>query len=303
MKAVIVKSLGFIFIVLIGYIFKKRGFFKKEDGLFLSKVVMNITLPAALIAGANGMSINYLAIVIILVGFISNLFNIFLSKFIERRNSPVTKAIGMINCSGYNIGNFAIPFASSFFESTGLFYICMFDIGNAFFVLGGSYALAKNEVDGSGRLDIKNLLKVLLKSVPFDVYMILFIISIFKISISEEITTIASMIGSANGFLAMLMIGIILEVNISKEQVKAVSKLLGVRYLGNIVLSSVVYFFLPIPVLAKQMIILALFSPLSTISAVYSKMIDEDNPAPAIANSISIIVGIFVMTGLLIVFL
>lgn len=303
MKAVIVKSLGFIFIVLIGYIFKKSGFFKKEDGLFLSKVVMNITLPAALIAGANGMSINYLAIVIILVGFISNLFNIFLSKFIERRNSPVTKAIGMINCSGYNIGNFAIPFASSFFESTGLFYICMFDIGNAFFVLGGSYALAKNEVDGSGRLDIKNLLKVLLKSVPFDVYMILFIISIFKISIPEEITTIASMIGSANGFLAMLMIGIILEVNISKEQVKAVSKLLGVRYLGNIILSSVVYFFLPIPVLAKQMIILALFSPLSTISAVYSKMIDEDNPAPAIANSISIIVGIFVMTGLLIVFL
>lgn len=303
MKAVIVKSLGFIFIVLIGYIFKKIGFFKKEDGLFLSKVVMNITLPAALIAGANGMSINYLAIVIILVGFISNLFNIFLSKFIERRNSPVTKAIGMINCSGYNIGNFAIPFASSFFESTGLFYICMFDIGNAFFVLGGSYALAKNEVDGSGRLDIKNLLKVLLKSVPFDVYMILFIISIFKISIPEEITTIASMIGSANGFLAMLMIGIILEINISKKQVKAVSKLLGVRYLGNIVLSSVVYFFLPIPVLAKQMIILALFSPLSTISAVYSKMIDEDNPAPAIANSISIIVGIFVMTGLLIVFL
>lgn len=303
MKAVIVKSLGFIFIVLIGYIFKKSGFFKKEDGLFLSKVVMNITLPAALIAGANGMSINYLAIVIILVGFISNLFNIFLSKFIERRNSPVTKAIGMINCSGYNIGNFAIPFASSFFESTGLFYICMFDIGNAFFVLGGSYALAKNEVDGSGRLDIKNLLKVLLKSVPFDVYMILFIISIFKISIPEEITTIASMIGSANGFLAMLMIGIILEINISKKQVKAVSKLLGVRYLGNIVLSSVVYFFLPIPVLAKQMIILALFSPLSTISAVYSKMIDEDNPAPAIANSISIIVGIFVMTGLLIVFL
>lgn len=303
MKAVMVKSLGFIFIVLIGYIFKKIGFFKREDGLFLSKVVMNITLPAALIAGANGMSINYLAIVIILVGMISNIFNIFLSKYIERKNSPVTKAIGMINCSGYNIGNFAIPFASSFFEPTVIFYICMFDIGNAFFVLGGSYALAKNEVDGSGKLDIKSLLKVLLKSVPFDVYMILFIISILKISIPEEFTTIASMIGSANGFLAMLMIGIILEINLSKQQVKAVSKLLGVRYLGNVILSCIVYFLIPLPVLAKQMIVLALFSPLSTISAVYSKMIDEDNPAPAIANSISIIIGIFIMTSLLILFL
>lgn len=303
MKAVLVKSLGFIFIVLIGYIFKRGGFFKKEDGLFLSKVVMNITLPAALIAGANGMNINYLAIVIILVGLISNLFNIFLSKYIDRRNTSVKKAIGMINCSGYNIGNFAIPFVASFFESTGLIYICMFDIGNAFLVLGGSYALAKNEVDGSGRLDIKNLIKVLLKSVPFDVYMFLFVISIFKISIPEEITTIASMIGSANGFLAMLMIGIILEVNISKKQIKSVAKLLGVRYLGNVILSCIVYFLLPIPILAKQMIILALFSPLSTISAVYSKMIDSDDPAPAIANSISIILSIFIMTGLLILFL
>lgn len=303
MKAIIVKSLGFICIVFIGYIFKKAGFFKKEDGLFLSKVVMNITLPAALIAGANGMSINYLALVIILVGILSNIFNIFLSKYIERKNSSVNKAIGMVNCSGYNIGNFALPFASSFFDPTALLYICMFDIGNAFFVLGGSYALAQNEIDGSGRLDIKKLFKVLLKSVPFDVYMILFIISILKISIPEEVTTIASMIGSANGFLAMLMIGIILEINISKEHVKAVTKLLGTRYLGNIIISLIIYILLPLPILAKQMIIIALFAPLSTISAVYSKMIDSDNPTPAIANSISIIIGIFIMTGLLMVFL
>ena len=111
------------------------------------------------------------------------------------------------------------------------------------------------------------------------------------------------MIGAANGFLAMLMIGIILEINISKEQVGAVTKLLGVRYLGNIILSCIIYFFIPLPVLAKQIIIIALFSPLSTISAVYSKMIDEDNPSPAIANSISIIMSIFIMTGLLIYFI
>lgn len=53
MKEVLIKSLGFIIIMALGYILKKRGFFKKEDGLFLSKIVMNITLPAALIAGAS----------------------------------------------------------------------------------------------------------------------------------------------------------------------------------------------------------------------------------------------------------
>ena len=58
------------------------------------------------------MNINYIAIIIIiiLVGLISNLFNIVLVKYIQRRNSPVERAISMINCSGYNVGNFAIPF-------------------------------------------------------------------------------------------------------------------------------------------------------------------------------------------------
>ena len=302
MKEVMVKSLGFICIVILGYILKKKGFFKKEDGLFLSKIVMNITLPAALIAGASSMNINYVAIIIILVGLISNLFNIFLVKYIERRKSSVTKAIGIVNCSGYNVGNFAIPFAASFFEPTALLYMCMFDMGNACMVLGGSYALAKNEVDGSGRLNVKKLIKTLLRTVPFDVLIFLFVISILKISIPKEITTIASMIGSANAFLAMLMIGIILEINITKNQAKGVTKLLGIRYLGNVIFSCIVYFFLPVPILAKQMIVLVLFSPLSTISAVYSKMIDPDNPIPALANSISIILGIFIMTGLLIVF-
>jgi predicted permease len=248
------------------------------------------------------MDINYVAIVIILVGLISNLFDITVVKLIQRKKSPVTKAISMINCSGYNVGNFAIPFAASFFEPTALLYMCMFDMGNACMVLGGTYALARNEVDGDGRLNIKKLASTLLRTIPFDVLIILFISSMLKLQIPKEITTIASMIGSANAFLAMLMIGIILEINITKNQAKDVTKLLGIRYLSNVILSLTIYFLLPVPILAKKMIILVLFAPISTIAALYSKMIDPDNPNSALATSISIILGILIMTGLLIVF-
>lgn len=302
MEAVLVKSAGFIFIIFIGYMLKRKGFFKKEDGIFLSKIIMNITLPAALISGASGMSINYSAIIIIMVGFLSNLFNLYFSKYTSYKNSSIGKAINMINCTGYNVGNFAIPFAASFFEPLALVYMCMFDIGNSFMVLGGSYAFAKNEVEGNGRINFKNLFKVLFKSFPFDIYLLLLILSIFKIVIPKEIISIASMIGNANGFLAMLMIGIMLEINITKKQAKSVIKILGTRYIGNIIIAVLVYFLIPLPILAKQMIILILFAPLSTISAVYSKMIDPDNPAPALSNSISIIISICVMTGLLVLF-
>ncbi len=302
MLDVLIKSSGFVFIIILGFILKKVGFFKKEDGLFFSKVVMNITLPAALIANSSGMEINMITISIILIGLCCGFFNIFLAKYVNRRQSPTTRALSMINCSGYNIGNFAIPFAASFFDATGMIYMCMFDIGNAFMGLGGTYALARNEVDGRGRLDIKNLCLVLVKSIPFDVYLLLFILSLFNLTIPAPVTTIASMIGGANSFLAMLMIGIILEIKISRSQAKAVVKILGVRYVGNILLSIVVFFILPLPLLAKQMVTLILFCPISTVSAVYSKMIDNDDPAPALANSISILVSIATMTALLLIF-
>ena len=44
MEAVLIKSFGFIFIIILGYVLKKVKFFKAEDGLFFSKLVMNITL-------------------------------------------------------------------------------------------------------------------------------------------------------------------------------------------------------------------------------------------------------------------
>lgn len=302
MKDVLIKSLGFVVIIVLGFILKKMGFFKKEDGLFFSKIVMNITLPAALIASSNGMDINVITISIILIGLFSNVFNVFLAKILNIRKSPKTRAMSMINCSGYNIGNFAIPFASSFFSATGMIYMCMFDIGNAFMGLGGTYALARNEVDGKGRLNMRTLIRVLVRSVPFDVYLLLFILSLFSIQIPSEVTTIASMIGSANSFLAMLMIGILLEINITKQQAVSVIKILGMRYIGNIILSLIIYFVLPLPILAKQMVVIILFSPISTIAAVYSKMIDEDDPSPALANSISILVSIVVLTTLLLLF-
>lgn len=302
MSKVLIKSSGFVFIIFLGFLLKKVGFFKKEDGVFFSKVIMNITLPAALIASSSGMEITTTTISIIAIGLCCGFFNIYLAKYFNRSQSAKTRALSMINCSSYNIGNFSIPFAASFFGATGLIYMCMFDIGNAFLGLGGTYALARNEIDGRGRLDVKNLCSVLLHSVPFDVYLILFAFTIFNLPIPAPVTTIASMIGGANSFLAMLMIGIILEVKITASQAKDVMKILGVRYLGNIILSIVVYFLLPLPMLAKQMVVLILFSPIATVSAVYSKLVDDDDPTPALANSISILVSIVTMTILLLLF-
>ena len=49
MLVVLSKALAFVLIILIGYICKRRGFFSPTDYQVVSKIVLNITLPCAVI--------------------------------------------------------------------------------------------------------------------------------------------------------------------------------------------------------------------------------------------------------------
>ena len=212
------------------------------------------------------------------------------------------KGAFMINTSGYNIGNFVLPFVQSFFPGMGVVYLCSFDIGNALMGLGMTYAVADHVASGENHFDIKELFKKLFSSIPFDVYVLIFILAIFKLQIPSPILTIASTIGAGNSFLAMLMIGLMLEIKVSPLEAKNVFKILGLRIVGTIVV-SLLTLFLPIPLLAKQIMIMAYCAPLSTVSAVFTRKIGYQGDMSATANSLSILVSIVCMVVLLLLFI
>ena len=208
----------------------------------------------------------------------------------------------MINCSGYNIGNFVMPFVQSFFPGMGVAYLCMFDVGNSIMCLGGSYALAGSVASSNQKLTPKTVIKKLFSSIPFDVYLLIFVLALFKISIPQPILSVASFIGAGNGFLAMFMIGLLLEVKINPSEMKIVLKTLLIRVLFGAILMSIVYFIVPIPMLAKKIVVLAMAAPITTVLAVFSKNIGYHRDAPAISSSLSIIISIAVLVVLIIMF-
>lgn len=303
MQDVFIKSLTFVLIIIAGYSLKKLKVLKKEDANVLATIIMNITLPCALLTSANGIELNGLILVLIAIGIISNVVMMYIGYFASLKENNHLKAAFMINTSGYNIGNFALAFIQSFFPGLGVVYLCSFDIGNALMGLGITYAIASHVASGESDFKMTDLLKKLFSSIPFDVYVLIFILAIFQLRIPDPIISIATTIGAGNSFLAMLMIGLLLELKISPTETKNVVKVLSMRITGTILLSLITYFVLPIPLLAKKILILAFFAPLSTVSAVFSKKIGYQGDMPAVANSLSIIIGVICMTILLILFI
>lgn len=302
MEAIFVKAIGFILVILIAFTLKKLRVLDKRDGQTIATIIMNVTLPCALLCNASGITIDLSMILILFIGLFSNMIMLVVSYLLSRRESALVQGYYMINCSGYNIGNFALPFVQTFFPGMGVAYLCMFDVGNSIMCLGGTYAFAGSVASAGDKLTIKTLLKKLFSSIPFDVYILIFVLALLKIQLPGQILSIASFIGAGNGFLAMFMIGLLLEVKINPSEMKMVIKTLLIRFFFGAILMLVVYFLIPIPILAKKIVILAMAAPITTVSAVFSRNIGYHKDAPAIASSLSIIISIIVLTVLIMIF-
>lgn len=301
MEAVLIKSMTFLLIVAFGHVLKRKGFFKKEDSVLISKIVAQITLPAALLSSATKLTFSLATIAILLIGFCANVIMASVGKIVFSKKAKIEQGSAIINCSGYNVGNITIPFAQAFYPGLGLSYVCMFDIGNSLGFLGAAYAWGNNVANGN-KFSLVALLKTLSRSVPFMTYVVILTLGILNISLPIPVMSLATTIGSANSFLVMIMIGVTLDFDMTKEQVQYVIKVVGLRLSGFIFFAIVVYFVLPLPMLAKQISILCLVPSAPSIAIVFSRGLGDDSANPALINSISLILGIISSAIVLLLF-
>ena len=110
----------------------------------------------------------------------------------------------MLNLSGYNIGNFTMPFIQNFLGPVGFAATSLFDAGNSVMCTGLTFALASAAKGEGGRSSAGSMVKTLLSSLPFDCYMIMTVVAMFQIKLPEVVLSFASTAGGANAFLALL---------------------------------------------------------------------------------------------------
>lgn len=295
MVEIIVKAFSFLIIIILGHVLKRKGIFNQSHGRFLATVIMNITLPCVLIMSMNTIDLKPLLLIAMLFGFIVNVIAMIVVERTSKGFDQTSKALAMINTPGYNIGTFALPFVQSFFPLSAIAYVILFDVGSAIMGLGGTFAYASIKLATGEKMTWKMIGRNLLASIPFDVYMILFVLTVFKIQVPKTVITLVSIPGNANAFLSMLMIGIILEVKLDFDHLKLIRKILINRYCLTMIFIMVVYLLLPVDLIFKKMLTLCLLAPVPSVAPVFSRKI-SDSPVPAAVNSISMIISIGLMT-------
>lgn len=298
MGDLLIRAGCFVAIIVLGFVLRKVGFFKENAFEVLSKVVVKITLPAAIVKNFATSNMDVSMLSIAALGFGGSLLYIVVAYLTHLRKSKEQQAFAVLNLPGYNIGIFALPFVSSFLGPQGVVAACLMDVGNSCICLGGAYGVASSIKAGAG-FSLKRIGKALITSVPFLCYIVMLPVALLKLRVPAPVIELADIISGGNAFCAMLMIGVGFQLNADKAQLKYVAGMVGLRFGIGLLVAAAFYFLLPFSLEIRQALALLAVSPISSAVPGFTRELGEDTGLSSAINSVCIVVSIVLMVTML----
>lgn len=303
MAAVLTKAVAFVAIIIMGYLLKRAGFFHAKDFYLISRIVIKITLPAAIVSNFSKITMERSLLSMCVIGILCNLVTIGVGYVMNLSGTKENRAFAMLNMSGYNIGNFTMPFVQSFLSPVGFAATSLFDAGNSVMCTGMTYSLASAVVGGEEKPSVLKMAKNLFTSVPFDTYVLMTVFSILNIRLPQIIISFADTAGGANAFLALLMLGIGFEIRMEKEKMTRILKILGMRVSIAIVMALGFYFLAPFQLEVRRTLAIVSLGPVASVAPAFTADLNGDIEMASAINSLSIIISIVAITAALILLL
>jgi len=301
MGNIVLKILSLLVPLLLGYVLKKRKFFEPGDYRILAKITINITLPAAVIVSFSSFKMDFTLLSLAVIAFFSNWFPLLFTYVTTRsmKKDPKRRSLEMLCASGYNMGNFLIPFVQQFMGSGGVAIAAIFDSGNSFMCTGGIYIFTSSVVEADAKkTTIRDVLRKLMHSVPILTYVVMLIISLAGWTVPGFVTVIAQPTGAANAFVSMFMIGLMFEIRFNKEYIKAAVSVLWKKYVCAAILALIFYYLLPFEALVRQVLVLCAFAPVPSVAAVYTEKVKADVELASFVTSCSFLISCVILVVL-----
>jgi hypothetical protein len=178
--------------------------------------------------------------------------------------------------------------------------LCLFDAGNCIMCTSGTKVITSNMVSHKHQMNPILFFKKIFYSVPFDIYLIMFLLTLAKIHLPKPFLTFTGIVGDANAFLSMLMLGIGFELYFKKEYLGRLAYYIGIRLLISLAMALCFFYLLPFSYEIRKTLIILAFAPVSTWCPVYSQLAGGDVKLSSANVSFSILVGMVTMTILLV---
>jgi len=295
----LLRSFSLIFVLILFYVLKKTDVMPDAAGAVVQKIVINVTIPATIISSFGSYEKEGELLLTSAYFMLLLLICMALAWLFFRKKGRDSCGFAMINSNGYNIGSLSIPIIQNFYGDYGVMASCVADIGNALMANGGTYAITNAVMKhrkGDGVLQfLKELGIKLLKSPPFDCYILLAPLLIMDISVPPAIVTLLAPIASAGSFMSMAMVGLSIGKKMSWQDIKSVAPVLLYRMGFGLATAAITYFLLPFSQTIREILTLLCVSPMVGLAVISTERYGGDTEKSGLVVSASIVMGIVQM--------
>ena len=257
---IFVKTLA---VIAVGFLLKQAKVLSAEHGKYLSRIILNVTLPAVILKTISSITLDFSLAMAPAICLIYSAGMAILSGVIFGKAPSHEKGIGRMASVGFNIGFFGYPVISGLFGLAGLSVVAMFDLGNAFAVFGISYLLGYlySEKRAGKKIDYKSIVALFATSVPFMCYLAAIVMNLSGVHISGLPLDVLDILAQANTGMALIVLGLMLDFRFDASHWKLILKVLSLRFIVGLTAGLLLYRFLPFSHLYRSVILLGLLLP------------------------------------------
>ncbi|UCE13751.1 MAG: AEC family transporter [Candidatus Heimdallarchaeota archaeon] len=287
-----------ISLFVLGVILTQLGLFNLDDANILIRLAFYVSLPALILKGipvveisAEFLFLPLIAMITILIMFLTSTF---VSSFLNFERK--TQGVFIIGTMILNLG-FNVPFVIAAYGDEGFARAAFLDIGNILLVLSLTYYIAQKH--GSELEPPSFFNKKLITSPPLIALILALILNFFEVTLDPLLINLFDLLGALLTPLLMISIGIYFNPRF-QNLLPAIS-VVCIRMGLGLVLGFFAVLILNLDDLSNKIVIISTAAPVGFNTLTFASLEDLDREFAANVLSISIPVGICLITFLLVV--
>ncbi|MCB9480282.1 MAG: hypothetical protein H6680_00450 [Desulfobacteraceae bacterium] len=291
MTSVIFQIFPVIMTFFTGMILRQFKVVSSKDSDFILRLIFYAGIPCLIIKSFYNSKIEkefiFLPFTAVFVLCFSGLIVLLLSYLMKPQAK--TKGAAITGAMIMNTG-FCLPFIETFYGSSALMAVLIFDIGNAFFVFTGTFIIA-GKFSGQKKLNPLHFLNFL-KNPPLLSILLISIINFFHIEIYPQLMSYFEFISQM--VLPLIMIAIGVKFNFTGKISKFLFLTILSRMAGGFAAAFFVLLFFKTDPLIKAGILICSAAPIGYNTITFAVLKDLDNEFAASAVSLSAFSGLLV---------
>jgi predicted permease len=282
-----------------GYFIKKKNIVSEQEGKVVSKLLMHTTFPALVFITSYRLKFESNLLLLPFLSIAFSVLSMFTASLFFKSKERASKALLIMASGGFNLGLFAYPLIEGIWGQQGMVYAAMFDLGNSFAVFGivygtGVYFLEENDgisIKGS----VLNALKKVSTLAPLRALILGLILNFLNIPLHETFVEIIDVLAKGNKVIVMLLMGIYLNLTMSKAIFKNVIQVLLIRYAWGLALGFLCYYFLPVEQLYRNVLLIAFIIPVGMTLLPFVDDLGYDASVASVFVNLSMLISFAMM--------